>query len=59
MNCALHIYCMARVYYKSFNYVNFANSNASAKIIASTHFWIHIIIFYVSLAVDTIIKDCE
>ena len=37
------IYRIARIYYESFNFANFANRKALAKIKASIYFWINIV----------------
>ena len=36
-------YRIVGIYYKSFNFVNFANQKALAKIKVSIYFWIHIV----------------
>ena len=37
------LYRIAGIYYESFNFANFANRKALAKIKASIHFWINIV----------------
>ena len=40
---------IAEFYYESFNFTNFANSSALAKIKASTHSWVYISSMYLLL----------
>ena len=35
--------CIAGIYYESFNFANFVNQNALAKIKASIYFWINFV----------------